>query len=284
MKKRIYVAACDLGVTTNGSKNGAEALYEAYKNEDILLNKQDDNYIKDTNPNNKHKNLEELVKYTESIYKDLNKFNKDDFVMLLGGDHSVAVPSVLSSVNRNGKLGVIWFDAHTDYHTLVTTNSGNLHGTPCATINGHNAELSSFHNGDYIKEENTVIFGARSIDSGEKDNLNNRKVTVITMDEIKKNGIEASLNKAFDIAGKGTSGIHISYDIDFIDPSVAKGVSTPVKDGALIQDVDNINKILVNNIDKIKSMDVVEYNSLADDDLNTYKITKKIIDNILDNK
>jgi len=284
MKKKVYIAASDLGVITNGSKNGAEVLYETYRNEDILINKQDDKYIKETNKNIKHKNIKELVKYTESIYKDLNKFDKDDFVMLLGGDHSVVVPSILSSVNRNGNLGVIWIDAHTDYHTLLTTLSGNLHGTPCATINGHNSELSSFHNGEYINEENTVILGARSIDNGEKDNLSNTKVTVITMDEIKQNGIEASINKAFNIASKGTNGIHISYDLDFIDPSLAKGVSTPVKDGASLEDVNTINKILVNNVDKIKSMDVVEYNSLADNDSKTHELAIKIIDNILQNK
>lgn len=283
MKKKIYVAACDLGVVINGSKDGAEVLYEIYNNEDIILNKQDDKYIKETDSNNRKKNIHELVKYTTSVYNDLKKYNKDDFVMLLGGDHSVAVPSILSSVKRNGKLGVIWIDAHADYHTLLTTTSGNLHGTPCATINGYNKELSSFYDGEYVSEENTVILGPRSIDFKEKENLNKTKVTVITMEEIKENGIEASINKAFDIASKGNQGVHISYDIDFFDPSIAPGVSTPVKDGGLQKDMDIINKSLINNINKIKSMDVVEYNSLEDNKNDTKVLVLSIINNILEN-
>lgn len=280
MKKKIYVAASDLGVTIDGSKNGAEVLYNEYKNEDIFINRQDPSYIKEKDNNNLKKNLNELVKYTSDIYRDLKKLDLDSFILMLGGDHSVAVPSILSSVKRNGNLGLIWIDAHADYHSLLTTTSGNLHGTPCATVNGLNKELSSFYDGEYIKEENTVILGARSVDQGELDNLSNTKVTLITMDEIKEKGIDYCINKAFEIALKDRDGVHISYDIDFIDGDIVHGVSTPVKNGGTINDLEVINKAFKDNIDSIKSIDIVEYNSLNDDDNKTLELTKKIIDNI----
>lgn len=282
MKKyRLIGAGSDLGVNVKGSSLGPRKIFEHISYNNKVLLEQDPTYQKQLDSNIKNKNEKELVKYLNKLsaiyYETLDS---NEFPILIGGDHSLAVSSALCSNSVQGPLGIIWFDAHTDYHTHLSTVSGNMHGLPLATINGFDAKWIDIQNNAYIKEENTVIFGARSIDEGEYVNLDKTKVTLITPDEIDSFGIEKALDKAFAIASSNTSGIHISFDIDYLDPSLARGVSTPEIDGCSLENYNTIIDYLSNQMKIIKSFDIVEYNPQYDENDKTLSIVINLLDKV----
>ena len=284
MKNIDIIAACsDLGVHVNGSNLGPEVLINNIDKNNINKIKKinyDNNYIKELDKNNKRKNLNELNLFNEKLYNEINNtLNNNCLPITLGGDHSIAIASALASINRYNNLGIIWFDAHGDYHTLDTTTSGNIHGLPFAAITGYEKRLlSEFHKGTHFNFKNAVLFGARDIDEPyEMNNLKDAGVTIITTEDIKKHGMEAMCKKAFDIVSNGTEGIHISYDLDCIDCDIAPGVSIPVKNGLNLDEAYYFVDYMIKNKEKIKSIDLVELNPLRDKN----KITEKIATNIL---
>ena len=283
-KKYIYIgAASDLGVHINGSSLGPTKLLENIDNKLILH--QNQNFVKSQDKNDLAKNFQELYDYTNELYNLINEqYNYDQSVLMIGGDHSNAVPSALASVNKHGKIGLVWLDAHTDYHTMASTTSGNLHGLPCALINGYgDRRLTSFHDGDYIDPKNTVIVGARSIDDGEVINCKEAGVHVITMEEVNTRGIIDCLEEAFKIALDGTNGIHLSYDLDGLDPKLAPGVSTPVNGGLELEDFILSNKFFRDHNQDIVSFDLVEFNPLNDIEDKTFNVANEILNTITNN-
>ena len=201
---------------------------------------------------------------------------------MIGGDHSAAIASALASAKVNIDVGIIWIDAHTDYNTFETTVTGNIHGLPLAAINGYkNNELRYYHDGKIIQPSKTVIIGARSIDEAEKDNLRYAGVTVFSTEDIKEKGIEAIMDEAFKIAGYKTKGIHISYDLDVIDPDIAPGVSIPEFDGISEEEAMKINEYIINHMKDVLSFDLVEFNPLRDIDRKTEQIALNILAQII---
>ena len=284
MKNIDIIAACsDLGVHVNGTNKGPEILINNIDKNNINEIKKinyNKNYIKESDKNNLKKNLNELNKFNNKLYNEINaSLNNNKLPITLGGDHSIAIASALGSINKYNNMGIIWFDAHGDFHTFKTTVSGNIHGLPFAAITGYEENLlSNFHNSNYYSFKNAVLLGARDID--EPDELNNLKdagVTIITTEDIKKYGINKMAEKAFSIASNGTKGIHISYDLDCIDCDIAPGVSIPVKNGINLDDAYGFVNCMIENKEKIKSIDLVEFNPLRDKE----KITEKIAINIL---
>ena len=285
MKNIDIISACgDLGVHVNGTDKGPEILINNIDKNNINKIKKinyDNNYIKELNKNNLKKNLNKVNLFNEELYNEVkNTLNNNYLPITLGGDHSIAIASALASINKYNNLGIIWFDAHGDYHTFETTTSGNIHGLPFAVITGYEKKLlSEFHNGNYFNFKNAVLLGARDIDEPyELNNLKDAGVTIITTEDIKKYGIDAMYKKAFEIASNGTEGIHISYDLDCIDCNIAPGVSIPVKNGINLEEAYGFVDYIIKNKEKIKSIDLVEFNPLRDKN----KITEKIANNILD--
>ena len=201
---------------------------------------------------------------------------------MIGGDHSATIASALASAKVNIDVGIIWIDAHTDYNTFETTVTGNIHGLPLAAINGYkNSELRYYHDGKVIQPSRTVIIGARSIDDAEKDNVKYSGVTVFTTQDIKEKGIEAIMDEAFKIAGYKTKGIHISYDLDIIDPDVAPGVSVPEFDGINEEEAMQINEYIINHMKSVLSYDLVEFNPLRDVDRKTEQIALNLLAQVI---
>ena len=284
MKKIDIITACsDLGVHVNGTDKGPEILINNINKNNINKIKKinyDNNYIKELDKNNLKKNLDQVNLFNEKLYYEVkDTLNNNCLPITIGGDHSIAISSALASINKYNNLGVIWFDAHGDFNTFETTTSGNLHGLPFAVITGYEKKLlSMFHNGNYFNFKNAVLLGARDIDEPyELNNLKNAGVTIITTEDIKNHGIDAMYKKAFEIASKGTQGIHISYDLDCIDCNIAPGVSVPVKNGINLDEAYRFVDYIIENKEKIKSVDLVEFNPLRDKN----KITEKIATNIL---
>ncbi len=290
MKNIDIIAACsDLGVHVDGTNLGPEILINNinFNNINIIKKINYDNYYKkELAKNNLKKNLNELTSFNNQLYNEINNSFKNNMLPItLGGDHSIAIASALASINKYENMGIIWFDAHGDFHTFETTESGNIHGLPFAAITGYEKNLlSDFHNGNYFNFKNAVLLGARDIDEPhELNNLKNAGVTIITAEDIKKYGINAMYEKAFSIASNGTNGIHISYDLDCIDCDIAPGVSIPVKNGINLEEAYSFVDYIIKNKEKIKSIDLVEFNPIKDKEKITEKIATNILNKLLNN-
>lgn len=287
MKAVIIGAGSDLGVHIDGAHLGPLQLMNdmkpIYHGEMINL-MQDEGIVKSRNLSDRKKNDVEIERFNTALYKlELKKMKEGLFPLTLGGDHSVAVASALADSKINdGHVGMIWIDAHTDYNTFETTVTGNIHGLPLAAINGYkNSELRYYHDGKVIQPSRTVIIGARSIDDAEKDNVKYSGVTVFTTQDIKEKGIEAIMDEAFKIAGYKTKGIHISYDLDIIDPDIAPGVSVPEFDGINEEEAMQINEYIINHMKSVLSYDLVEFNPLRDVDRKTEQIALNLLAQVI---
>ena len=282
MKSVVVGAGSDLGVHIDGSKLGPGQLINDirsfYKGE-IVEFIQDSSIIKSRNISDRSKNRYEVNELNEKVYNEIvDKMKQGYFPITLGGDHSVAIASSLADAKINEDVGIIWIDAHADYNTFETTISGNIHGLPLAAITGYKCEdLRLFHRGEIIQPAKTVIVGARSIDPDEKENLKYSGITVFTTEDIKKEGASEIMRKAFEIAGYKTRGIHISYDLDIIDPEFAPGVSVPEFDGINVEEAMEICDYIIENFDKVSSYDLVELNPLRDVNRKTEQVALNIL-------
>ena len=281
-KISVVLASNDAGVHVDGASLGALKLGRDLEEKIVVKQKE---FVKSHDKNDLKKNLKEVNSFNEELYskayKELNGGNK---ILTIGGDHSIAIASALASVKYNKKMGIIWIDAHGDYNTFKTTITGNLHGLPLAVIDNYEKTLlNEFHDGNYISPKNTVIVGARDIDELELENLKDAGVTIFTTDDVNSLGVNEVMNLAFKVASFGVDKVHISYDIDVIDPKIACGVSIPAINGINEEQAYDIMDEVVKHKDIINSMDLVEYNSLLDKDDTTYKIAIKLRNKILDN-
>ena len=276
MITKIFNANTDLGVNKKGTALGPKIISEKMNLEVVNI---DYTLLPEKDIKNKI-NINSINHLNEKIYNEILKTK--DFSILLGGDHSTSIASALASIKKEEKLGIIWIDAHGDYNDFNTTITGNIHGVPLATVCESNGkELSYFHNGNYYNPKNAVIFGARDLDEKEKEKLEKDNVNVFYYDDI-KNNIENSLKDAFKLALDGNDKIHISFDLDSINPILAPGVTVPVKDGFNLEDVEIIINFIKDNISKVNSFDLVEYNPLFDKDEKTLEIATDILKKIIE--
>ena len=302
MKFDIINANSDLGLLINGAKYGPKKLSETLKDEENIkniYNIESYDIEKSTDINDKYKNIEYINLFNKKLFDRVTKtIDEGNFPITLGGDHSIVIGSALASINKNLKLGIIWIDAHGDFNTPETSSTGNIHGYPFSCCCGyHCEELRSFSDLTF-NPKNAVLFGGSAIDYPEEyNNLKDAGVTIISYEEIRKEGVEKSLNKAFSIALNGTNGVHISYDLDSINPEYAPGVSTP--EGPNVQrqvasyildnksygfSSDEVKEIinLINSRKKdVKSFDLVEFNPLNDISDKTLDIAHLIIKTLI---
>ncbi|MBR1386145.1 MAG: arginase [Bacilli bacterium] len=276
---KIVKACSDLGVHVNGSNLAPNALLKNKGISSIEVDKED--IEKELEKENKLKNLKYVNSFNEKLYNEILKI--DEKVLTIGGDHSIAIASCLASKKKNKNIGIVWIDSHADFHTTETTISGNIHGMPFATVCGINKDtLSYFFDGEYFKGENAILVGGRDIEDAEFDNLSYANVKLYTTNDIKKKGAKEIIKKALDEALEKTDGLHVSFDIDVIDPLIAPGVSVKAKDGLTFEEAKDIADILIEYKDKIKSVDLVEFNPSEDKDNVTLKITEEILNKLLE--
>ena len=288
MREIDIVNACtDLGVAVDGANLGPDELTKDLREKEIRgiyrVYANEENQEKDKD--NKKKNLKNINLFNEKLYNTvLDIIENGHFPLTLGGDHSLVIASALASINKNKSLGIIWVDAHGDYNTFDTTITGNIHGLPLAAIDGYEKrDLVGFHNGNFYNPKNTVIVGGRDIDPLEAVNLKDAGVTIFTTEDVHKRGMASVMEEAISIACNGTEGMHISYDLDVIDPIICPGVSVPAKDGINLDEAYEVVDEIIKHKDKLKSLDVVEYNPLKDIDGKTKIIAKTIIKSIINN-
>ncbi|MDS0474728.1 arginase [Natrinema sp. 1APR25-10V2] len=191
-----------------------------------------------------------------------------EFPLVLGGDHSVAIGSLNGSA-READLGAIWFDAHADCNTPATSPSGNVHGMPLAAALGRGA-FSEFDwaNASRLRESSIAYVGLRSIDKHERALIRDSELTAFTMSDIDQRGISAVVEDALAVATDGTDGVHVSLDLDWLDPKTAPGVGTPVRGGVTYREAHAALESLSRRNEReafLRSMDVVEVNPILDE-------------------
>lgn len=192
------------------------------------------------------------------------------FPLVLGGDHSVAVGTISGVSNavrqRGGKIGVIWVDAHADMNTPETSPSGNIHGMPLACCIGKGPdELTNILGfGPKVEAANVVLVGVRDVDAIERQSVRQSGVSAFTMRDIDECGLREIMSRALEIAGHGTAGIHLSFDMDVVDPDEAPGVGTPVRGGVTYREAHLAMEIVCDS-NSLTSMEIVEVNPVLDE-------------------
>lgn len=215
----------------------------------------------------------EKMKYASEIAR-VNKelcdtvaaeMGKGRFPLVLGGDHSIAIGTIKGVLQRVKRLGVIWFDAHTDVNTHETTGSGNIHGMSLAAALGYgHPDLTTIGGAEAkLLPENVVIIGARSIDPGERAFLKAKGIKVFTMHDIDRFGMKQVMEETMDIVSDGTDGVHLSLDLDGMDPWDAPGVGTPVTGGLSYRESHFAMELLFER-NLLVSAEFVEVNPMLD--------------------
>jgi arginase len=195
--------------------------------------------------------------------------SRGHFPLVLGGDHSIAVGTVSGIAafcrRERKKLGLLWVDAHGDINTPESSPSGNIHGMPVAALLGHGPDELTGIGGKFRKVDpaNVALVGIRSLDEGEKHRLKETGVQVHTMSDIDRHGIHRVMKKALARVTEGTDYVHVSFDLDAVDPTVAPGVGTPVKGGLDYREAHLIMELL-HDSGVMTSLELVEVNPILD--------------------
>ncbi|MFC5531330.1 arginase [Cohnella yongneupensis] len=233
----------DLGAGRRGATEGPSAIIQAgleQRLQSLGMASEDAGAIRYTatseidQASDNLKNLADVIAVNEALSEQVSRvISSGKFPLVLGGDHSIAIGTIAGVAQHYNNLGVIWIDAHSDLNTPETTGSGNIHGMSLRVSLGEgDARLTGIGGaGAKIKPENVVLIGARSLDPGEKAYIKAGNMTCFTMYDVDRKGMSHIMEEAIRIAGNGTDGVHLSFDIDSVDPGEAPGTGTPVQGG-----------------------------------------------------
>ncbi|MFD2210333.1 arginase [Virgibacillus halophilus] len=217
---------------------------------------------------NEHlKNLYQVVDANKKLAELVDKtVGEGVFPLVFGGDHSIAIGTLAGISKHYESLGVIWYDAHGDLNTEKTSPSGNIHGMPLAASLGlgHDLLTQLYGYGPKIKPENVVIIGARSLDPGERDLIRKEGIRVYTMHEIDRLGMSEVMRDAIAYLQDKTDGVHLSLDLDGLDPTEAPGVGTPVLGGMTYRE-SHLAMEMLEEANILTSAEFVEVNPILDD-------------------
>lgn len=279
MKKNISIIGVpmDLGQSRRGVDMGPSAIRYAgamEKLERLGYHIQDLGDIPIIKPDRKSsdqvsnlKNLQQVVEANQKLADMVDReISKGYFPLIFGGDHSIAIGSLAGISKHYENLGVIWYDAHGDLNTAETSPSGNIHGMPLAASLGLGNEKLTMIGGyaPKIESENIVIIGARSLDPGERELIENKGIKVFTMHEIDRIGMPKVMEEAIAYLQDRTDGVHLSLDVDGLDPSEAPGVGTPVIGGMTYRESHLAMEMLA-EAEIITSAEFVEVNPILDE-------------------
>ncbi len=263
------------GITDKLSRLG----YSVSDHGDLFIKTQERQTVK----NSKLKYLDEILKTSSVLARRVQKsLDAGNFPLCIGGDHSMALGTIagISSHCRqnNLKLGVIWIDAHSDMNTDETTPSGNIHGMPVAASiglgNSALTELMGFT--PKVTPENFVLIGIRSVDDRERQLIKNSGINVYTMSDVDRKGVHFIVNKVLKLLKSKVDHIHVSFDVDSVDPSVAPGVGTPVPGGLSYREAHLLMETIA-ECGCMSSLEVAEVNPILDSKNQTAEFTAQLV-------
>jgi arginase len=215
------------------------------------------------------RNIAEIAAWTTSLGASVHAILESGaFPVVLGGDHSLSLGSI-DGVSRfcqaaGRELFVLWLDAHADFNTPETSLSGNVHGMPLAALCGEPGLEAVLRGPRRVDPANVSLFGIRSLDDGERALLEARAIDVVDMRSIDEFGVVAPLRRILRRVAAADGFLHVSFDVDFLDPSIAPGVGTTVPGGATFREAHLIMELL-HDSGLVASLDVVELNPFLDD-------------------
>ncbi|MGI6732920.1 MAG: arginase [Anaerovoracaceae bacterium] len=289
----VIGVAIDLGAATPGVSLGPAAIRYAgltEKLEKIGYSVRDEGDILANRPASplpnggcKLKFLDEITRVNTELCDRVSQVMAEGrFPLVLGGDHSIAIGTIAGVVQHKKNLGVIWFDAHGDINTEETSPSGNIHGMPVAVSFGFGHERLTSIGGTHRKlsPDKFVYIGSRDLDMGEKEVLKKLGVTVFTMHEVDRYGMTEVIERAIKIAGDGTDGIHVSFDLDSLDPLYAQGTGTRVPGGLTYRE-GNLALEMIALTEKLVSAEFVEVNPIIDNNNTTAKTAVALMGSLL---
>jgi len=273
-KKKIHIVGVpmDLGQNRRGVDMGPSALRYAglqARLEQLSYEVCDEGNVAVPNPEEQVAEgsggrLEAVATVCQTIYDIATTcVGTGDFAIFLGGDHSISIGSI-SAASREEGVGVIWIDAHGDFNTPASSPSGNIHGMPAAVLVGEGPEelVNLGHAGPKLHPAQVVQIGVRDLDPVERKRLGHSGLTVYTMRHVDELGMAAIARQALDKL-RHTSHIHVSLDMDSLDPAEAPGVGTPVPGGLSYREAHLLMEILGDS-GRISSLDIVEINPILD--------------------
>jgi arginase len=223
-------------------------------------------------PRDEHKKyVRDIAKVCQKLFQTSRESLEEGAMpIVLGGDHSLGAGSVAAAADwakrtKDQPIGLLWVDAHGDMNTPAMTLSGNVHGMPLAALLGSEpAELANIGGfSPKVLPAHTVLVGIRNLDAREKVAVRDSGVHVFTMKDIDRHGIASIMEQAVNLAGNGTAGIHVSFDMDVCDPQIAPGVGTPVKGGLDYREAHMVMEIVADS-GLLTSLDLVEVNPTLD--------------------
>ena len=232
------------------------------------------------------KNLSVVVEANTQLAAKIDKIVQcGEFPLVIGGDHSIAIGTLAGVAKHYQNLGVIWFDAHGDLNTEETSPSGNIHGMPLAVSLGlgHPSLVGIHGYAPKVKPEHVVIIGARSLDEGEKKLIKEKGIKVYTMHEIDRLGMTAVMEECISFLKDRTDGVHLSLDLDGLDPVDAPGVGTPVSGGISYRESHLAMEMLAES-QLITSAEFVEVNPIMDERNKTAIVAVALISSLCGEK
>lgn len=280
MKSMMFGVPMNLGANKAGIEFGPDTLCEAFPDtfdemEIIEVEKQKENF---NEWNLKYKNT--ILNTCEKLATAVNEAVRDGYrPIVIGGDHSIALGSI-SGVSLEKEIGVIWIDAHGDMNTDESTITGNIHGMPLALLQGAGDRdlVNCFYEGAKIDSKNVVILGARDLDFKEREIIDQLGVKVIYHDEVLQKGLDNILEEIREYLQ--IDNLHISFDVDSVNPELAPGVSTPVRNGFTTDEIFQTFKYLFKNY-SITSVDIVEFNPVNDKNDKTLKFVNELTEYVV---
>lgn len=200
--------------------------------------------------------------------------------LFIGGDHSIALGTI-GGVTHQSPCGVLWIDAHGDFNTPETSPSGNLHGMPLAALLGLGApELVNLSRpGPKLEPDQVILIGVRDLDPGERELIKRHRVGVYTMRDIDEKGMAQVAREAL-VRLSHLPRLHVSLDMDSLDPTTAPGVGTPVPGGLTYREAHLLMEIIADNA-QVSSVDVVEINPILDRQNETGRIALELVASLL---
>lgn len=231
--------------------------------------------------------LGETVAWTKTLSEATRSAMEQGMPIIMGGDHALALGSV-AGVAAYAKqverpLFVLWLDAHSDFHTVETTRSGNLHGTPVAYIAGRTGFDSFPPFPAPVPAERICMFGIRSIDEAEHAALLERKIALNDMRVLDERGIVAPLREFLAQVHDSNGLLHVSLDVDFLDPAIAPAVGTTVPGGATFREA-RLTMELLHESGLVTSLDLVELNPFLDERGRTAKLMVDLVGSLMGRK
>jgi arginase len=214
--------------------------------------------------------VHEIQGVCDQLYQEvLDALGDGALPLVLGGDHSVAAGSVAASAaftqRSQQPLGLLWIDAHGDMNTPATSPSGNVHGMPLAALLGEDPRELAMVGGfaPKVLAAHTVLIGVRDLDPRERDEVRASGVHVFTMKDIDRQGVARVMEQAIALASAGTAGLHVSFDLDVCDPTIAPGVGTPVRGGLNYREA-HMAMEMIADAHRMLTLDLVEVTPVLD--------------------